>query len=214
MGRGKEAIDITGQRFGHLTVIERAGTNEERKATWKCACDCGNECIVVGKYLRNGKKKTCGCRKFIQPKGSKTKSKEDRIKSIWRGMYTRCYNESHMSYKNYGARGIKMCDEWIGKNGCQHFYEWSMENGYGDSLTIDRINTDGNYSPDNCRWADYTEQNNNRRSCISLMYNGKEVTIKKLSKIIRVSTAVIYNVHKKEGRVDFTDWESKHKRGQ
>lgn len=211
---GSKLIEMTGQRFGHLTVIERNGTNKYGKATWKCICDCGNECVVNGRNLRSGVRKTCGCKSFpvVKKPISKEGDKSKRIKSIWKCMRTRCYNENHKSYKNYGARGIIMCDEWLGEDGYVNFYNWAIENGYENDLTIDRIDNDGNYEPSNCRWVNYAEQNNNRRSCISLLYNGKEVTIKELSDIIGTSITTIFKAHKEEGRIDFTDWKPKHKR--
>lgn len=205
---GRKAIDITGQKFGHLTAIERVGTNSDGKATWKCVCDCGNECVAIGKELRNGERKTCGCKSFPTAKKpiSKAGNKKKRLKSIWRCMQTRCYNKNHKSYKNYGNRGIKICDEWLGENGLDNFREWAMKNGYENDLTIDRIDVNGDYEPNNCRWVDYTEQNNNRRSCITLLYNGEEVTIKELSEIIGTSTTTIFKAYKQDGRIDFTYW--------
>lgn len=98
-----------------------------------------------------------------------------------------------------------MCDEWIGENGCRHFYEWAMKNGYADNLTIDRIDNNGNYEPSNCRWATVEEQSKNKRNSIKLLYKGKEVTIKELRHIFGVSKTPIYQAYK-NGRIDFTDW--------
>lgn len=101
-----------------------------------------------------------------------------RLNNIWNSMKRRCYNETDISYKNYGAKGICVCDEWMFFD---NFYEWSMNNGYKEELSIDRINGNKNYSPDNCRWATQYEQSNNRRNNHLLTYNGKTQTIRQWS---------------------------------
>lgn len=202
-------IDLTGHKYGHLTVIEKAGRDKGGKITWKCVCDCGKEHIVNSANLRSGNIKSCGCGNFR--KGEEKIDK--RIQRIWANMHTRCYNKNVDYYKNYGARGIKMCDEWIGENGCRHFYEWAKENGYKDGLTIDRIDNDGNYEPSNCRWATYGEQLNNRRVSVRLLYKGKEVTPKELSELTGIKLNTIRSRYRKyrdeDGRIeliDCTDW--------
>lgn len=197
---GRKITDLTGQRFGLLKVIEKAGSNNG--VIWLCQCDCGNRCTVRADNLKSGRTESCGC------KANRIRNAEPidkRIVRIWAGMHTRCYNKNVNFYKNYGGRGIKMCDEWIGENGCRHFYEWAMKNGYADNLTIDRIDNDGNYEPSNCRWATVEEQSNNKRNSIKLLYKGKEVTIKELRYIFGVSKTPIYQAYK-NGRIDFTDW--------
>lgn len=197
---GRKITDLTGQRFGLLKVIEKAGSNNG--VIWLCQCDCGNRCTVRADNLKSGRTESCGC------KANRIRNAEPidkRIVRIWAGMHTRCYNKNVNFYKNYGGRGIKMCDEWIGENGCRHFYEWAMKNGYADNLTIDRIDNNGNYEPSNCRWATVEEQSNNKRNSIKLLYKGKEVTIKELRYIFGVSKTPIYQAYK-NGRIDFTDW--------
>lgn len=128
----------------------------------------------------------------------------NRLETIWYCMHTRCYNESHKSYKNYGARGIKICGEWLGKSGKINFYKWAISHGYKENLTIDRINTDGDYEPDNCRWVDYTEQNNNRRISIRVLYNGEKVTLLEASKVTGIEWHTLYMWYRKEIK-DFTN---------
>lgn len=155
--------DLTGQRFGRRTVISRAGSDRRGCATWLCVCDCGSESVVTGAELRKNHSGSCGCmRRDRLTVHSKRKT---RLYKVWEGMKTRCYNPSHMAYKRYGGRGITVCVEWC--NDFQAFYEWAMANGYDENApigqcTIDRIDNDKGYSPDNCRWVDMKTQRHNR----------------------------------------------------
>ena len=160
------AINIENQRFGRLLVIARAGSSKGREALFKCRCDCGKEVIVVGKSLRRGLTKSCGCLQREIAKKANTKhglgNYENRIYRIWRGMRTRCLNPNASHYKIYGGRGISVCSEWLHE--VKLFYEWAVSHGYKDNLTIDRIDNDKGYEPSNCRWATYKEQRHNQRA--------------------------------------------------
>lgn len=165
--------DLTDQRFGMLTALSEVKERRQGKVMWLCKCDCGKLHIAPKTRLVNDKVHSCGCLRYIRASKSLTKhgKRHSRLYSIWANMKNRCHLESSTEYKRYGARGIHVCPEW--RDNFQTFYNWAMENGYQDNLTLERIENNGNYEPANCRWATTKEQNRNTRRTRYLTYGGK-----------------------------------------
>ena len=153
--------DLTGKKFGNLTVISKSDSIN-RKSYWICKCDCGNKTIVRASNLKSGHTKSCGCYKKTREIEANTVHglSNTRIHRIWDNIKTRCLNKNSPAFRLYGGRGITICEEW--KNSFIEFYQWAISSGYSDKLSIDRIDTNGNYCPDNCRWVSMKVQQNNR----------------------------------------------------
>lgn len=173
-------IDLTGKRFGKLIVKGFSHTGKYGKAWWTCDCDCGKkDLVILGESLNQGRTTSCGC---YRKENMTTHGKSNtRLFGIYTGMIQRCYKPKCTIYKHYGERGIRVCDEWLSENGFEKFYEWAMFNGYSDDLTIDRIDVNGNYSPENCRWITNLEQQSNKRNTRKFVLNGETLTLKELS---------------------------------
>jgi predicted DNA-binding protein YlxM (UPF0122 family) len=165
-------IDLTGQRFGRLIVLERA-KNRAGRVAWLCHCDCGNKKITTTKCLRNGTTRSCGCFQLDRIKETNTlhNRKPERLYQSWQDMKKRCLNKNSKHYKNYGGRGIIICDEWM--HNFIAFRDWALSNGYADNLTLDRIDNNRGYEPNNCKWSTKREQNRNKRN--NVIYNGKSL---------------------------------------
>lgn len=170
-------VDLIGQRFGRLCVVEYAGSTKDGQAQWRCVCDCGCITVVRGKDLRRGNTLSCGCiQKSVAAQQHTTHGiSNTRIYRIWSLMRMRCYNPNAPQYDDWGGRGITICDEW--RHDAKAFYDWSINHGYADDLSIDRIDNDKGYSPDNCRWVDRNVQSNNKRSNHLITHDGKTQTI-------------------------------------
>ena len=258
-------IDLTGEKFGRLTVIEKVENSDKGKIKWKCRCDCGNTKIVAANHLRDGNTKSCGClfkerveeannRKSIDLTSKKfnmltvikmTRMKKNsqgrnirywlcrcdcgsykevdgfsltrgHVKScgcsrkkygvsvknmklyrVYQDMKRRCINKNDINYHNYGGRGITVCDEWLGERGFENFYEWAIKSGWDENKSrieqsIDRIDVNGNYNPDNCKLSTMEEQSYNKRDTIKLEYNGKTYNLKELSDFCKIKPNILY----------------------
>lgn len=159
---------LLGERFGRLLVTNETDLRNGRRIVWECLCDCGNKVFATSYDLTSGHTKSCGClmRETVSAMFSKHHKENPRLYGVWKGMRARCNNPNHDAYKNYGGRGIRVCDEW---NDYRNFLAWAVKNGYDENAktgdcTIDRINNDGNYEPDNCRWVDMKVQSHNKRT--------------------------------------------------
>jgi hypothetical protein len=184
---GKKYDDISGQRFGRLIAIKRVESNKKYQSRWLCKCDCGSEVVVYAYCLKNGNTKSCGClKKELDWKHGMTGT---RIYSIWVSMKMRCFNEHDCHYKDYGNRGITVCEEW--KNSFESFYDWSIANGYKDNLTIERIDVNGNYEPSNCKWITNKEQQRNKRNTFYLTYKDTTKSASEWSEITGINSKTI-----------------------
>lgn len=162
-------IDLTGQKFNKLTIIKQNGRNKRGEVLWLCQCECGNTKIAITSELKSGHVKSCGC--INKERFTKHNKTHTRLYKIWDGMKARCYNKNKREYKWYGEKGIIICNEWL--SDFENFYNWAINNGYKDNLTIDRIDFNGNYEPSNCRWVTYKEQANNKSDNHLIEYNGE-----------------------------------------
>lgn len=189
--KGTGLEDISGKRFGRLVALKLSEKRSGRKTYWECRCDCGNIKTVRTDSLKSGLIKSCGCLKKEQdkinlPNGQgrvKHGLSRERLYHIWLGMLSRCENDSNSRYQSYGGRGIKVCDTW---HDVEKFRDWAINNGYKETLSIDRIDVNGNYEPSNCRWATIKEQANNKRDNIFIEFEGKKQTLKEWSEELNI----------------------------
>lgn len=187
--------DEVGNHYGRLTVIKRAENNKHNAARWLCKCICGKETIVDGKSLRTGNTKSCGClndevRKATCRARSLTHGlSRTRLYYIWTKIKQRTKNENDPAFVYYGKRGITICKEW---ENFEPFYEWAKKNGYNAKLSIDRINNDGPYCPENCRWTTFNVQSNNKRTNIFIEFNGKRQTIAQWAHEIKMNVTTLW----------------------
>lgn len=185
---------MIGKKFGRLTVLERVddyvAESGRRDAAVLCRCDCGNVKRLRASVLKNGNTRSCGCyRKEVSSVRNSTHGlSHSRIWNIWNCMIERCEQKKNKSYKNYGAKGICVCDEW---HKFENFVAWAMTNGYDENLTIDRIDSTKNYCPENCRWADRKTQNNNTSRNHLITFNGETKTMAQWSEETGISYAAL-----------------------
>lgn len=189
--------DLTGKRFGRLTVISRdkdhISASGRHHVMWMCKCDCGNNTSVYSDFLKREKTKSCGClRRELSSKNHKTHgSTNSNLYGVWCAMKTRCTNPNTEAFKNYGGRGVTVCDEWF--LDFQNFKDWAYKNGYDENLTIDRIDVNGNYEPSNCRWVTGVAQANNRRSNHAITFNGETHNVTEWATILNINPKTLFN---------------------
>lgn len=189
--------DITGQRFGKLVVLGRGedavSKSGRHRIRWECKCDCGKTITAYSENLKSGKTTSCGCYRAELVRGRSVTHGETRSKlyGVWSSIKSRCLNSNTAAYKDYGGRGISICDEW--KNSFEVFRDWAYANGYKEGVSIDRIDNNGNYCPDNCRWVISVVQANNRRSNILITYNGETLTVTEWAEKLGKNPKTIFN---------------------
>lgn len=197
--------NMIGKKFGKLKVISLHHTKQKYSKNkgvkvkdgfayyYECECECGNVCVVEKYKLKSGHTKSCGCLKKekISNLNYKHGMEKSRLYHIWQGVKRRCLNSNEIGYKDYGAKGITICDEW--KNNSSIFIEWALNNGYNDSLTIDRIDNTKGYNPENCRWSTPAQQARNTKTNHLITYNNKTYCIAEWAEILGFSYNTLYN---------------------
>ncbi len=173
--------DLSDMRFGKLTAIAAVGYSKSGNVIWHCVCDCGNTTNVIGSKLINGHTKSCGCLRFSDDIKGESRT---RLYHIWRNMWKRCTCPSNDNYKWYGGKGITVTQQW---ESYMEFRHWAYNNGYRDDLELDRIDSSGNYEPNNCRWITHLEQMNNVSSNRWLIYRKQRVTAAQFARMIGIS---------------------------
>ena len=206
--------DLTGLVVNKLKVISYAGKSASGQVYWHCQCECGNEKDIAANNLTKGVVKSCGCEwkamvdskrnaKYF-PRTVKHGMHKTKIYRAWKHMKERCYNPNNSRFSHYGGRGIFVCDEWLDKeNGFINFYNWSVENGYDEenkTLSIDRIDNDGPYCPENCRWVDSYIQNNNKSDNTYITIGEYSYTISEWARILNLPPHILI------GRIYTLNW--------
>lgn len=193
---GSKRMELTGQRFGRLVALYDTGERKSGHVVWHCKCDCGNEVDVIGRNLTSGYTTSCGCYKRERVAevhtvhGMAQHRERHPVYWTWQAMLQRCKNPSHKYYKDYGGRGIKVCDEW---HDPVVFINWALANGWQRGLSIDRIDNSGNYEPSNCHWVTQKEQTRNRRSNHLITFDGKTQTVVQWAEEVNISPRTLYS---------------------
>ena len=189
--------DLSGQRFGRLVAISAEKDSEGRRYIWTCKCDCGNYTKAGVSALLRGNKRSCGClqKDALMNRNMRHGYSKERLYRVWKGMRSRCNNPNHTSYAKYGGRGIKVCDEW--NSDYLAFREWAVLNGYDEEAeygecTLDRIDVDLGYTPDNCRWVSESSQANNKSDNRLITLNGETKNIATWAGELGIDSGVIY----------------------
>ena len=198
--------NLSGKKFGRLTVLDLDHTDWNNISFWRCLCDCGNEVVVRSTSLKNGMSKSCGCyKREVTIKRMKKHGLCDHpLYVVWTDMKRRCHNETDPAWVNYGGRGIYVCDEWI--SDFENFYEWAINNGWEAGLTLDREDNDDGYTPWNCRFVDRRIQSNNRRSNRLIRYGDEIHSVAQWSDILDVDYFRLINRINRGNLCDFEEY--------
>lgn len=193
-----KALELTGQRFSRLTVLKRVENNKWGQSQWLCQCDCGTQTIVVATQLTSGKTKSCGCYSRDQctshlPDTTTHHLSRTPLYCSWEQMKQRCFNSKRRDWMCYGGRGITVCDEWLSS---ENFFKWALENGYEEGKTLDRIDVDKGYYPENCRWATPKEQGRNKRNNVRVTVGGKEYVLSELAETFNILYETLWHRYK------------------
>lgn len=189
----KRLRDITGESFGRWTIIEYAGRGKHGEVEYKCRCTCGTEKVLRRSSLTSGNSRSCGClaREATKARETTHGASDTRLYRIWAGIIQRCCNSrSRYEWEKYGGRGVTMCEEW--RNSFEEFAAWALLNGYSDTLTIDRVDVNGDYSQQNCRWSTVYEQSNNKRTSKYITYNGEVGTVREFADRCGLAYSCLY----------------------
>lgn len=183
------AKDMMGLRFGSLTVIDRAPSDRYGNAMWLCRCDCGKEIVTQGHAMRNGHTRSCGhLQKEVAMANGTHHLSKDRLYKVWSGMRQRCENPNNRAYRDYGAKGVTVCEAW---KDFEVFYRWMIAHGYRRGLTIDRIDNSKGYSPENCRLATRMQQNQNTSRTHKIECDGGFITAAQAGRAAGVSRSTV-----------------------
>lgn len=197
--------NLVGKKFGRLQVVAFDHMDKKGNSYWLCECECGNTSIVRRSHLISGDTASCGCKltDFNKQNHTKHGMTNEPIYKSWYSMKHRCNNPNAANYDGYGGRGITVCNEW---NDFNDFYEWSISHGYRPGLSIDRIDNNGNYSPENCRWTTSSEQANNKRDTIFVTYNGQTRSIAQWARLFDVIYSTLSRRIKRGVMRDFEEY--------
>lgn len=200
MREGSKPIEITGKYFGKLYVIGLDHKNDKSGSWWLCECECGNKIILRSRELIKGYKTSCGC---DTGNGTNMVREYDSLYNVWCNIRQRCLNVKNPAYNRYGERNIYVCHEW---NSFENFRDWALKNGYKYGLSIDRIDNNDGYYPENCRWADHTTQANNKSSNRFINYANETHTIAEWSRILGVNYATLLRHINNKNMIDFINY--------
>lgn len=188
---------VIGHKFGRLTPIRKDGHNKYGDALWECVCDCGKHSSVRTTDLLRGRTTSCGCyardvciRRSTKHNGSH-RGNQEKLYRIWNDMKRRCSKKNRADYERYGGRGISVCDDW--ESSYEIFRDWALSNGYSDGLSIDRIDNDKGYSPDNCRWVTLARQANNKRNNRIVDVNGEKMTLADACRLLKLNYTTVHS---------------------